>query len=240
VSKRKKPVKVGDRVEVVYSNEHWRLLSELRSRALEVMEKLEGLGLRTLVHGSIARGDVSSTSDIDVVIPYVVPSYRVEVILDELRIKPFKRLLTQATPAHAVKAHIYLDERTIITFPLTSLTRHEREFYKFGGELSFDELKEGKRVCGIDKRLKLIEPTSRGHYEEPIIGRELYAASKVGVSLDVVQERIKVLTRRDEVGRTGVYLKYEVNPHESIEEALMSLASKDPALRRILVSRGFL
>ncbi|MEM4808351.1 MAG: hypothetical protein QW462_04065, partial [Candidatus Nezhaarchaeales archaeon] len=148
--------------------------------------------------------------------------------------------LTQATPAHAVKAHIYLDERTVITFPLTSLTRHEREFYKFGGELGFDELKEGKRVCGIDKRLKLIEPTPRGHYEEPIIGKELYAANKVGVSLDVVQERIKVLMRRDEVGRTGVYLKYEVNPHESFEEALMTLASKDPALRRVLISRGFL
>ncbi|MEM0320608.1 MAG: hypothetical protein QXS67_04270, partial [Candidatus Nezhaarchaeales archaeon] len=62
----------------------------------------------------------------------------------------------------------------------------------------------------------------------------------VGVSLDVVQERIKVLMRRDEVGRTGVYLKYEVNPHESFEEALMTLASKDPALRRVLISRGFL
>ncbi|MEM1900785.1 MAG: nucleotidyltransferase domain-containing protein [Candidatus Nezhaarchaeales archaeon] len=240
MSRRKKPIKVGDRIEVIYSDEHWKLLSELRSKALGIMEKLEGLGLRTLVHGSIARGDVSPTSDIDVVIPYVVPSYRVEVVLDELRIKPFKRLLTQATPAHAVKAHIYLDERTVITFPLTSLTRHEREFYKFGGELGFDELKEGKRVCGIDKRLKLIEPTPRGHYEEPIIGKELYAANKVGVSLDVVQERIKVLMRRDEVGRTGVYLKYEVNPHESFEEALMTLASKDPALRRVLISRGFL
>lgn len=239
MSRRKKPVRVGDRIEVVYSDEHWKLLSELRSKALEIMERLEGLGLRTIVHGSIARGDVSPTSDVDIVIPYVVPSYRVEVILDELGIKPFKRLLTQATPAHAVKAHIYLDERTIITFPLTSLTRHEREFYKFGGELSFIELKEDKRVCGVDKRLKLIEPTPMGHYEEPIIGKELYAANKVGVSLDVVQERVKVLMRRDEVGRTGVYLKYEVNPHESIEEALVALASKDPALRRVLSLRGF-
>lgn len=238
VSRRKKPVRVGDRVEVVYSDEHWRLLSELRSKALEIMGKLEELGVHSIVHGSIARGDVSPTSDVDVVIPYVVPSYRIEVIFDELGIKPFKRLLTQATPAHAVKAHIYLDERTIITFPLTSLTRHEREFYKFGGELSFIELREGRRVCGVDKRLKLIEPTPRGHYEEPIIGRELYAANKVGVSLDVVQERVKILTRRDEVGRTGVYLKYEVSPYESIEEAIMALASKDPALRRVLTSRG--
>lgn len=239
MSRRKKPVKVGDRIEVIYSDEHWKLLYELRSRALSIMERLEELGLRTIVHGSIARGDVSPTSDIDVVIPYVVPSYRIEIILDELGIKPLKRLLTQATPAHAVKAHIYLDERTIITFPLTSLTRHEREFYKFGGELSFAELKEGKRVCGVDKRLKLIEPTPRGHYEEPIVGKELYAANKVGVSLDVVQERVKVLLRRDEVGRTGVYLKYEVNPYESIEEALVALASKDPALRRVLNLRGF-
>jgi len=240
VSRRKKPVKVGDRVEVIYDEPRWRLLSELRSRAVEVMEKLESLGLSPIVHGSIARGDVSPTSDIDIVVPYVVPSYRIEIIADELGVKPFKRLITQATPAHAIKAHLYLDERTLITFPLTNLTRHEREFYRFGGEVTLAELKKGKRVCGIDKRLKLIEPTPRGHYEEPIIGREVYAAAKVGVSLDVVQERVKVLTRRDEVGRTGVYLKYEVRPDESIEEALMALASKDPALRRVLASRGFL
>ncbi|MHC1600859.1 MAG: nucleotidyltransferase domain-containing protein [Candidatus Nezhaarchaeales archaeon] len=240
VSRRKKPVKIGDRIEVVYSESQWKLLSELRSKAIKIMENLERVGLNPIIHGSVARGDVSPTSDIDIVIPYVVPSYRIELLLDELNIKPFKRILTQATPAHAVKAHIYLDEATIITFPLTNLTRHEREFYKFGGELTLSELKNDKRICGVDKRLKLIEPSPRGHYEEPIIGKELYAANKVGVSLDVVQERIKVLTRRDEVGRTGVYLKYEVGPSESIEEALMMLAAKDPALRRVLTSRGFL
>lgn len=240
MSRRKKPAKVGDRVEVIYSESHWRLLSELRGKAIKIMENLEKMGLSPIIHGSVARGDVNPTSDIDIVIPYVVPSYRIELLLDELNIKPFKRILTQATPAHAVKAHIYLDEATIITFPLTNLTRHEREFYRFGGELTLRELKNNKRVCGVDKRLKLIEPSPRGHFEEPIIGRELYAANKVGVSLDVVQERIKVLMRRDEVGRTGVYLKYEVEPDESIEEALMTLAFKDPALRRVLTTRGFL
>lgn len=238
MSRRKKPVKVGDRIEVVYDEQRWRLLSELRSKAVEVMERLESLGLSPIVHGSVARGDVSPTSDVDIVVPYVVPSYRIEIITDELG--PVKRLITQATPAHAIKAHLYLDERTVITFPLTNLTRHEREFYKFGGEVTLAELKENKRVCGIDKRLKLIEPTPRGHYEEPIIGREAYAAVKVGVSLDVVQERVKVLMRRDEVGRTGIYLNYKVRPDESIERALMTLASKDPALRRVLTSRGFL
>ena len=240
MSRRKKPVKKGDRVEVIYDDCRWKLLSELRSKAVEIMEKLESLGLSSIVHGSVARGDVSPTSDIDIVIPYVVPSYRIEIITDELGAKPIKRLITQATPAHTIKAHLYLDERTVITFPLANLTRHEREFYKFGGEVTLAELKENKRVYGIDKRLKLIEPMPRGHYEEPIIGREVYAATKVGVSLDVVQERVKVLTRRDEVGRTGVYLKYEVRPDESVEEALMTLASKDPALRRVLASRGFL
>ncbi|MCS7140365.1 MAG: nucleotidyltransferase domain-containing protein [Candidatus Nezhaarchaeota archaeon] len=240
MSKRKKPVKVGDRIEVIYSDGHWRLLFELRKKAVEIMENLKRMGLNPIIHGSVARGDVSPRSDVDVVIPYLVPSYRIELLLSELGVRPLKRMITQATPAHSVKAHIYLDEATIITIPLTELTRHEREFYKFGGELSLEELKNDKRVCGIDKRLKLIEPSPRGHYEEPIIGRELYAANKVGVSLDVVYERIKVLTRRDEVGRTGVYLKYEVGPNESIEGALMRLASKDPALRRVLASRGFL
>ncbi|MDI9619750.1 MAG: nucleotidyltransferase domain-containing protein [Candidatus Nezhaarchaeota archaeon] len=240
MSRRKKPVKVGDRVEVLYTEDRWRLLSELRARALKVMTILDKEGLKPIVHGSLARGDVNSTSDVDVVVPYAVPSYRVELLLDEANAKPIKRLLTQATPAHAVKAHIYIDEVTTVTFPLTDFTRHEREFYRFGGELTLKELRENKRVCGVDKRLKLIEPSPKGHYEEPIMGREHYAAVKVGVSLDVVQERVKVLMRRDQVGRTGVYLKYEVKPDESIEGALIRLASGDPALRRILASRGAL
>jgi len=240
VSRRKKPVKVGDRVEVVYDESRWKLLQELRCKAIMIMERLERASLISIVHGSVARGDVTPTSDVDVVIPYVVPSYRVELALDELAEKPLKRFITQATPAHAVKAHIYLDDLTVVTFPLTPFTRHEREFYKFGGELTLQELKAGERVCGVDKRLKLIEPTARGHCEEPIIGRELYVADKLGVSVDIVQERIKVLTRRDEVGRTGVYLKYELKPDEEFEEVLIRLASRDPAIRRVLVSRGVL
>lgn len=238
LSRIRKPLRRLDFVEVTYDGEHWRLLESLRGKAVKIMEALEAEGLgQTLVHGSLARGDVNVRSDVDVVIPYPVPSFKVEVALEKAGFQPVDRLLVQATPAHTVKAHIYLDELTTVTFPLVDFTRMEREFYRFGGELELGELKAGRRTPGIDKRLMLIVPTERGHLEASILGREEEAARTVGVSPDIVRQRVRVLLRRDEIGRTGVYLKYRLREGETFEEALRSLASRDPALRRMLQLR---
>ncbi|MCD4727389.1 MAG: nucleotidyltransferase domain-containing protein, partial [Pirellulales bacterium] len=50
----------------------------------------------SLVYGSLARGDVSQGSDIDIIIPGVARSFMVELALDEHGITG--RKLVQATP----------------------------------------------------------------------------------------------------------------------------------------------
>jgi predicted nucleotidyltransferase len=97
-----------------------------------------------------------------------------------------------------------------------------------------DDLRKGVRTPGVDKRLKLIEPTDRGHRESPVIGREGYVARLLGISVETVIERVRVLTRRREHGRTGVFLKVELNPEDSVEEAVARVARENPMFRRRL------
>ena len=87
-------------------------------------------------------------------------------------------------------------------------------------------------LAGVDKRLILIEPTKEGHIESPVIGNEIITARKVGVSKKIVQERLKVLIRRDEVGRTGVYLKRQLAPDDTFEALLKRISDRDPVVRR--------
>jgi predicted nucleotidyltransferase len=47
---------------------------------------------------------------------------------------------------------------------------------------------------------------------------------------------MRVLERRADVGRTGVYLIRPVAPDESVEQVLAGLIAEDPALRRRLDS----
>ncbi|MEM2913772.1 MAG: DNA polymerase subunit beta, partial [Candidatus Bathyarchaeia archaeon] len=110
-------------------------------------------------------------------------------------------------------------------------------FYKFGGFLGIDGLKVGLRVPGCTKRLTLIEPTPKGHYETSIIGKEVEVARKLGISLEMVKERTRVLLRRDEVGRTGVFLSEEVSKDESFEKVLKKLIESNPAIRRTYFER---
>ncbi|MHA1957077.1 MAG: nucleotidyltransferase domain-containing protein [Candidatus Thorarchaeota archaeon] len=70
--------------------------------------------LNSFVYGSIARGDVSKSSDIDVIIPSVVPSYRIELAVGS----GVLRELVQATPSSVLKGHIHLDNTTVVSFPL--------------------------------------------------------------------------------------------------------------------------
>jgi predicted nucleotidyltransferase len=73
--------------------------------------------------------------------------------------------------------------------------------------------------------------------ESPIIGRESEVARLLGVSSDIVRERIRVLTRRDTIGRTGVFLRLVVPEGASFEELVKSEAESNPALRRTLRER---
>jgi predicted nucleotidyltransferase len=227
-----KPTKHADYKEVSYSRARWALLGELREKATQIMTALEVFRLRTLVHGSIARGDVNKNSDVDVFIAEPQSSFLVETALEKAGIAVNERLLIQATPNYAMKAYLEVDAKTSVSFPLMHMRRVEREFYRFGGEVNLHELKAGVRVAGVDKRLMLIEPTEKGHVESGIFEREDAVAKRLGVSAETVLDRVHALLKRDEVGRTGVFLKKALAQDETFEMALKRLADENPAVRR--------
>ena len=230
----KKPERRLDYREVVYDVERWNLVKGFRQKTIGIMEGLEIFHLEAIVHGSIARGDVNRKSDIDVFIPYQTSSFIVETALEKAGTPVNRRLVVQATPTYAMKAYIEIDENASVSFPLMKMRKVEREFYKFGGEVTLENLREGVRVCGVDKRLMLIEPTKKGHRESTIIGREEQAAKLLGISVETVLDRVHALLRRDEVGRTGVFIEKELSSSETFEMALKRLADHNPAVRRRL------
>lgn len=215
-------------------------MKEKRAKAIRVMEALGPLARNAVVHGSIARGDVKKTSDVDVAILEPVIPGIVELRLEASGFKPVKKLIVQATPSNTPKVYLFIDykEEVVVSFPLAPLKPREREFYQWGGELGLDGLREGRRVPGVDKRLVLIVPAESGHVEVPVVGREGYVASILGISQDTVAERVRVLSRRREHGRTGVFLKVELAPEEPVEEAIARLREVNPIFRRAL--RGWI
>lgn len=228
----KKPVKHAEQVEVVYDKTRWKLLQQIRTKAVQIMESLDNSHLRSIVHGSITRGDVSEISDIDIFLPDPPSSFFLEASLEKSGFVVSNRTIVQATPIYAIKGHIEIDPRTSLSFPMVKLRPVEKEFYRFGGEASLSTLKEKKRVLGVDKRLMLIEPTTDGHIESAVVGQEEAVANLLDVSLNTVLDRVRALIRRDEVGRTGVFIKKELAPDETFEQALKKLADQNPAVRR--------
>lgn len=227
-----KPRMTVEKKEITYPDWRWQLLEEFRKSAHPILSALEGRDVRALVHGSVARGDVDKESDVDVTITRAVPSYKVELALSEFDIEFTGREIVMATPWQLPKAHISLGENRLVSFPLLKPKRLELEFYRFGGAVGLSEIEKGERVPGVDKRLVLIEPTENGHRESQVVGREAEAAKKVGVSIDIVQERVQVLTRRDEIGRTGVFLQRELSPDENFEAVLKEIAESNPEVKR--------
>lgn len=227
-----KPEKHADCKEVLYSPARWALLKEYREKAAKLMTTLESSHIQTIIHGSIARGDVTAKSDIDIFISEPPSSFLLEIALEKAGLTLNSRYVVQATPNYAMKAHIEIDEKTTVTFPLMGMRRVEREFYRFGGEMNLSSLQQNLRVAGVDKRLMLIEPTANGHLESSVIGCEEQAAKVLSVSVETVLDRVHALIKRDEVGRTGVFIKKELTMDETFELALKKLAEVNPAVRR--------
>ncbi len=228
----KKPYGHIEYREEFYDSEHWDLLARLRRKTAHLMEILEKANLESVVHGSIARGDVSIESDIDIFLETPASSFSVETALEKRGVDIERRLIVQATPTHAMKAHIEIAERATITFPLVKMRKVEREFYAFGGNVTLQGIREGLRVPGVDKRLILIEPTHKGHRESTVTGREEQVARILHLSVETVFDRVRALTRRDRVGRTGVFVEAELSDSETFEMTLDRLAKKNPAVRR--------
>jgi predicted nucleotidyltransferase len=229
----KKPEVLHELRQIQYDQAHWDHLSDLRSNALEIVRSIKSITVNPYVYGSVARGDISKSSDIDIIIPRQVSSYRLELVLGQC----LKRELVQATPSMVLKGHIHLPENTVVTFPLFKMMSREQEFYRWGGIIDSIGLENNTRVPGVDKRLILIEPTDTGHSEHGVIGHEPEIAKKLDVSIGIAQERVRVLSRRDSVGRTGVYLTRTLNEDESFEEVAKTLQDSDPALRRTIERR---
>jgi hypothetical protein len=232
----KKPIRRSELREVVYSSDRWLLLERFRKQTLRIMEPIEKAHVETLVHGSIARGDVSKKSDVDIFIPAQVSSFTVETTLEKAGITINRRFVVQATPTYAMKAHIETEENTSVTFPLMKLRKVEREFYKFGGEANSDGIMKGLRTPGVDKRLMLIEPTEKGHRESTVVGHEEHVAKTLGITTETVLDRVHALLRRDRVGRTGVFIEQELAPNETFEMVLRRLIRENPAVRRRLTN----
>ncbi|MCK4320182.1 DNA polymerase subunit beta [Candidatus Bathyarchaeota archaeon] len=234
----KKPVRRAERVEVVYDKKHWSRLKELQSKAVKIMNILNQSHLHSIAHGSIARGDVSDKSDIDVFLPDPPSSFIIENALQNTGISVNRRIVVQATPLHAIKGYIEIDKQRCISFPLVKLRPVEKDFYKFGGEASLSMLKKEMRTLGVDKRLMLIEPTPEGHVENTIVGREEAVAGLLGISVRTVRDRVRALLRRDKIGRTGVFIERELLPNETFEMVLKKLVDQNPAVRRRLKLYG--
>ena len=230
----KKPTKRAELFEVVYKLKHWQLLNELRVKTIEITRALENNNINSIIHGSVARGDVSTHSDIDVFIAEPPSSFMIETTLSHAGLPVNRRFLVQATPSYAVKGYIELDPQRVVSFPLLKLRPAEREFYRFSGEATSQTLTDDARVAGVDKRLMLIEPTSKGHVESTVVGREETVAHMLHVSVGTVRDRVHALLRRDEVGRTGVFIERELSLDETFEMVLKQLADQNPAVRRRL------
>lgn len=232
---RQKTATMGNNKTIIYNKEQWELLINFRKKASRVMYALKDAGLDCFIYGSVARGDVTATSDMDIVIPQVVQSFIVELALDNIGITG--RKLVQATPGSLIKAHIYLPDNTMVTFPLVQPVMRDVDFYAFGGKLGPDKLEDidHNRVPGVNKQLMVIEPNPKGHIETPVSDISHGAlAKKLGTGQDIINERIRVLSRRARVGITGVYLERMLAPDEGFEVVLDSIAAEDSLVRRIV------
>ena len=222
---------------IIYSKEKWALLKDKRTSAFNLLKVFTKEGFNPYIHGSVARGDVHETSDIDIIFIQQIPSFQIELVLNKYGFENYFREIIMATPLDSIKLYIHLSELESITLPLSKLEKNVLEFYDFGGKINLDQLKSDLRVAGIDKRLVLIKPNPKGHQEISIIGNEASAAKEVGISIGTLNERKNVLLRREKHGRTGVFLKRQLQIHETTEEVLKELADKKSIIRKKLFKK---
>lgn len=217
-----------------YSSDHWALLAKMRQQALVITSLFHSQGFECLTYGSIARGDISPTSDIDIVLRDRIPSYRIEFLMENAGIPFLGKYLVQSTPNDVIKTVYDLEYDIHLVLLMTDFTSLAFEFYFFGGALTHNELQQNLRKPGVNKALYLIEPIDSGHIESPLVDRQNEAPKILGVSRQMVQQRIRVLNRREKIGRTGVFLHHELLREESPETVLHELAKQNRLIRKRL------
>ncbi len=218
--------------EIKYSKDDWKRLENFRKEARKILLALKEFELEGLAHGSVARGDVKEDSDIDIIIPRKVPSFKVELALREKNFENYDRKIVMATPWHLPKVHYELGGEKMVTVTLEKPKELEEDFYQFGGAVNLQQIEKKERVSGVDKRLVLIEPMEKGHRESQVFGREGLVAKKLGVGLEIVEERVEVLTRREEIGRTGIFLEKKLTPQENVETVWKKIRDRNPEISK--------
>ncbi|MCX8184521.1 MAG: nucleotidyltransferase domain-containing protein [Sulfolobales archaeon] len=228
-----KVLKTPEFKEVVYDEHRWLLLRKLRGIAADLMKVLVQCSYLPILHGSVARGDVDRESDVDIAILHTTSPAIFEACLDRWGLKVYRKIVLRATPTSTMRVIYELSSSgdIAVSIPLEKLNPRETEFYKFGGGISYEELVKDIRVPGVTKSLILVVPTEGGHRAAPVVGYEHYVAKLLGISVDTVTERIRILSRRDDVGRTGLFFKVVLDPSEPVENVVQGKL-KRPDRRR--------
>ena len=112
-----KPERRAEIKELRYTSARWALLKEFRAKATHVMAALEQFRMQPVVHGSVARGDVTKKSDIDIFIAEPPSSFLIEAALEKAELRIISRFIVQATPNYAMKGNIMIDENVSVSFP---------------------------------------------------------------------------------------------------------------------------
>jgi len=228
-------------VEVIYTHDHWLVLSEKRAKGLKIIDVLSVCGFGdSILHGSVARGDVTKDSDVDIAFLRPLSVGMVRACLEDRGFNVYDIRVVQPTPRHTPKVYIYLDpfEEQSVSIPLAELEPIEVEYYKFSGFVTRDDILANKRSKGVNKKLMLIVPTERGHIEMPVVGNEGYVSRVLGVPLEVVKDRVAALSRRVEEGHTGLFIDVSVPLFEELEHFIQRLCRENPYFRRAVARHG--
>ena len=142
-----------------------------------------------------------------------------------------ERRIIMGTPNSTIKGLFKIDQEISLTFPLTPPTEREIDFYRFSGLMYLEELLEKAGSPGVTKKLLFIEPTNTGYWYSSLSSHKKTAMKSLNVSQRIIDERIRVLTRRDKIGRTGLLLDYSLSPNTNFEQALHHLRSQNPIVR---------
>ena len=112
----------GQEREIIYDEDRFKLLESMRDRAKKLFEMFKKERINCLTYGSIARGNVRETSDIDILITRKIPTYRIGLILEQNSIIPITRKIVQATPNNVIKINYELAGEVSISVPMTDYT----------------------------------------------------------------------------------------------------------------------
>lgn len=227
--------------EVIYHHEHWMLLEEKRVKGLKIINALDNCGyISSILHGSVARGDISRDSDIDIALLHPASIGMIKFCLENIGYKVYDIKLVQPTPRHTPKVYIYVDpyEEQSISIPLSEPESIEIDYYRFSGFVTKNDIIIRRRVKGVNKKLMLVLPTEKGHIEIPVIGNEGYVSRMLGISIDTVKDRVEALRKRVEEGHTGLFIDISIPIFEEVEHYIKKLCRENISFRRVVAKHG--